>query len=1729
MRTVKPKGKAIDINKYINTGYDKVVLVADNMEMLKKLALILDDNGFKNVVAHLNDIVVVANSITNVVTVSGIADDVVVVANNVSDVVVVSHNIEDIKLVAEHIQAVQRVADSANNVDRLALSADALDIVATSVVSVDKVAASIDAVESVSSILSSVVRVSASADNVDIVANDIDAIKAVPTYMTEIRQAVTTTTTNAQTSTTNAASALASKNAASASEIAANASKVASKASQDAAKMSELAAYSSELSSLANAEAAEASKTAAKAAETNAIANSNSSYNYSELARGYANAAEVSKGESIQAASDSSTSASASLSSANAAKVSENAAKASQTASKASETAAKASETASKASEVAAKTSENTAIAKATQTAADAVKTGNDVVQSAANASLAEAAKNESQAIAASLTGGIVDKGAWDASTGVFPAKPTRLIPEGGTALVSAFWKVTVAGTAGGISFLVGDDLRFSASTDSFYKVDNTDAVASVQGKTGAVTLSASEVGALATPTGTFATNKVIVAGSAAGTSQYSPYTIDKSVPSNAVFTDTVYTHPTTDGNLHVPATGTTNNGKALVAGATAGSAAWRALVTSDIGGLAAALDAKLDATANAVSATKLQNAVTINGVAFDGSANITVTAASPFALTRGTGLTGANYNGAAATTWAVAYGTAAGTACQGNDARLSDARTPLAHAHTIADTTGLQSALDAKYSATNKPTPADIGAQPAGSYSSESHIHSTATTDANGFMSSADKTKLDNIAANANNYSLPAATSAVRGGIEIFSDTVQTVAANAVSATAGKTYGVQVNAAGQAVVNVPWSDTNTVYTHPASGVTVGTYSVVTVDANGHVTSGSNPTTLAGYGIADAAPSSHVGSTGGAHGVATTAVNGFMSAADKTKLDSVATGANNYTLPTATSSAIGGVKVSGTAQTVAANAVSATASRSYAIQLDASGNAVVNVPWVDTNTVYTHPTSDGSLHVPATGTVSNGKVLKAGATAGSMSWGSLTAAEVGAAELVHSHAWSDLSGVPIYASRWPTVAEIGAAASSHTHPWAQITGAPVYTTRWPTWSEVSDKPSTMPPSAHTHTIADITSLQTSLDAKQGIDTQKGAIVATRYLSGGTSTVGTKIRLPFLTNEGKMVCFTVRVYQNYQTTDVLFSGYLYSAINQWHDPKAVVSAGSSGLNVKMGRDADGRAYVWLQGGGYRGVAVLDVVGGYAAANWNTGWEISESDTVPNLALDTTIYPPYSPNNKPTPSDIGALPAGSNAVSATKLQSAVTINSVAFDGSSNITITAANPTILTRGTGLTGANYNGASATTWAVAYGTAAGTACQGNDSRLSDARTPLAHSHGVADVTGLQGLLDSKYSSGNTNIGTGASNYAAGNHLHTGVYAAVSHTHDYAPSVSATLLGNDSTVAYGRQGLQVSNFSGVGGTGANGTQLQNPTNEWYHHITLNHPNAGGYYVDIAACFHSDILAFRRVSNGANSGWMTVYHTGNKPTAADVGAAPTNHTHSYAPLTGAGTSGTWPISVTGSSASTTGNAATATTLQTARTINGVSFNGSANITITAAANGGTSAACSGNSATATLASTVVVNGSADNNFYDMLWRSGNTVYAANSSKAQLNPATGDMRLGGHVTFAYTSDENLKSGIREIDSPLAKVCCLRTATYMKRSILEGEDGKFTYTPETGFIAQDLEKVIPDLIQNNDHGYKTIKGGGFEIEALLAGAIKELKKQHDEEIAALKEQIATLMKLI
>ena len=41
----------------------------------------------------------------------------------------------------------------------------------------------------------------------------------------------------------------------------------------------------------------------------------------------------------------------------------------------------------------------------------------------------------------------------------------------------------------------------------------------------------------------------------------------------------------------------------------------------------------------------------------------------------------------------------------------------------------------------------------------------------------------------------------------------------------------------------------------------------------------------------------------------------------------------------------------------------------------------------------------------------------------------------------------------------------------------------------------------------------------------------------------------------------------------------------------------------------------------------------------------------------------------------------------------------------------------------------------------VNFGTEAKTACEGNDPRLSDARTPLDHNHEIKDIVGLEGIL----------------------------------------------------------------------------------------------------------------------------------------------------------------------------------------------------------------------------------------------------------------------------------------------------------------------------------------------------------------------------------------------------
>lgn len=73
---------------------------------------------------------------------------------------------------------------------------------------------------------------------------------------------------------------------------------------------------------------------------------------------------------------------------------------------------------------------------------------------------------------------------------------------------------------------------------------------------------------------------------------------------------------------------------------------------------------------------------------------------------------------------------------------------------------------------------------------------------------------------------------------------------------------------------------------------------------------------------------------------ATSNMAGFMSIYDKNKLDGIADGANNYSLPLAANGTRGGIQLG-----YAANG------RNYPVQLSGE-KAYVNVPWTDTNTTY---------------------------------------------------------------------------------------------------------------------------------------------------------------------------------------------------------------------------------------------------------------------------------------------------------------------------------------------------------------------------------------------------------------------------------------------------------------------------------------------------------------------------------------------------------------------------------------------------------------------------------------------------------------------------------------------------------------------------------------------------------------------------------------------------------
>ena len=185
---------------------------------------------------------------------------------------------------------------------------------------------------------------------------------------------------------------------------------------------------------------------------------------------------------------------------------------------------------------------------------------------------------------------------------------------------------------------------------------------------------------------------------------------------------------------------------------------------------------------------------------------------------------------------------------------------------------------------------------------------------------------------------------------------------------------------------------------------------------------------------------------------------------------------------------------------------------------------------------------------------------------------------------------------------------------------------------------------------------------------------------------------------------------------------------------------------------------------------------------------------------------------------------------------------------------------------------------------------------------------------------------------------------------------------------------------------------------------------------------------------------------------------------------------------AGVNTTGNQNTSGSSASCTGNAATATILQTTRTINGTSFNGSANITITAAAT------------------------------------NVNTQLASLGVGTAASGTAGEIRATNNVT-AYYSDDRLKTKLGNIEGALDLVGRLNGFYYEANQT--AVDLGYEVKREVGVSAQEVEAIMPEIVAPApiDDRYLTVR---YErLAPLLIEAIKELKDKVEFLEAQLREK--------
>ena len=112
-------------------------------------------------------------------------------------------------------------------------------------------------------------------------------------------------------------------------------------------------------------------------------------------------------------------------------------------------------------------------------------------------------------------------------------------------------------------------------------------------------------------------------------------------------------------------------------------------------------------------------------------------------------------------------------------------------------------------------------------------------------------------------------------------------------------------------------------------------------------------------------------------------------------------------------------------------------------------------------------------------------------------------------------------------------------------------------------------------------------------------------------------------------------------------------------------------------------------------------------------------------------------------------------------------------------------------------------------------------------------------------------------------------------------------------------------------------------------------------------------------------------------------------------------------------------------------------------------------------------------------------------------------------------SGEIRATNDVTAFYSSDVALKENIVKIPSPMEMVKKINGVLFdWKDSFIKskgGEDGYFVRKKDVGILAQDVEKVLPEIVATRQDGIKAVKYD--RLVSLLVECVKDLQGQVDK----------------